>query len=263
MYSNDGLGQPGSLVAIWTSADTDGTSSVAWGDWDGDGDLDLAAGNNVANRVYENDGLGQAGSLTSVWTSAYADHTMSVAWGDWDGDGDLDLAAGNYSDPNRVYVNDGLGHSGSLTPVWASADTDYTRSVAWGDWDGDGDLDLAAGNLSGQSNRLYSNTGGALTSAWTSSGDEESFSVAWGDWDGDGDLDLATGNPNESNRVYENDGLGGPNSLALVWISVDTNNTWSVAWGDWDGDGDLDLAAGNYDSANQVYENDGLGQPSS
>jgi len=263
VYENDGLGGPGSLVAIWTSADTDGTSSVAWGDWDGDGDLDLAAGNNVANRVYGNDGLGLASSLTSVWTSAYADLTISVAWGDWDGDGDLDLATGNYSDPNRVYVNDGLGQPGSLTPAWASADTDYTLSVAWGDWDGDGDLDLAAGNRSGEPNRLYGNTGGALASVWTSADTDYTQSMAWGDWDGDGDLDLAAANFYEANRVYSNDGLGQPGSLVPVWVSADTADTRSVAWGDWDGDGDLDLAVGKGGSANRVYSNDGLGQPSS
>ena len=263
VYENDGLGQPGSLTSAWTSADTDGTSSVAWGDWDGDGDLDLAAGNNVANRVYGNDGLGLASSLTSVWTSAYADLTISVAWGDWDGDGDLDLATGNYSDPNRVYVNDGLGQPGSLTPAWASADTDYTLSVAWGDWDGDGDLDLAAGNRSGEPNRLYGNTGGALASVWTSADTDYTQSMAWGDWDGDGDLDLAAANFYEANRVYSNDGLGQPGSLVPVWVSADTADTRSVAWGDWDGDGDLDLAVGKGGSANRVYSNDGLGQPSS
>ena len=67
---------------------------MAWGDWDGDGDLDLAVGNNGRQPGYKNDG----GVLTSVWTSVEAVPTLSVAWGDWDGDGDLDLAAGNNLD---------------------------------------------------------------------------------------------------------------------------------------------------------------------
>ena len=92
---------------------------------------------------------------------------------------------------------------------------------------------------------MYENTGGALTSVWTSDDTDNTTSVVWGDWDGDGDLDLAAGNFNQANRVYSNDGLGQPGSLASVWTSVDSVSTWSVAWGDWDGDGDLDLAAGN------------------
>jgi uncharacterized repeat protein (TIGR01451 family) len=241
-------------TSSWSSVDTDNTRSIAWGDWDGDGDLDLAAGNFGANRVYENTG----GALASWWTSTDTDNTFSVAWGDWDGDGDLDLAAGNYGQANRVYENDGLGFSTSLTSVWTSVDTDDTVSVAWGDRDGDGDLELAAGNAN-QANRVYKNSGGALSSNWTSVDIDSTWSVAWGDWDGDGDLDLAAGNDGQANRVYENVGFG----LASAWTSADTDSTYSVAWGDRDGDGDLDLAAGNHGQANRVYDNDGLGQSTS
>ena len=45
--------------------------------------------------------------------------------------------------------------------VWSSGDSDDSRSVAWGDWDGDGDLDLAAVNI-GQPNRVYENPGAGL-----------------------------------------------------------------------------------------------------
>ena len=85
--------------------------------------------------------------------------------------------------------------------------------------------------------------------------------MAWGDWDGDGDLDLAAGNDNSATRVYSNDGLGQPGSLTAAWASADTDNTFSVAWGDWDGDGDLDLAAGNHQYPNLVYENGWLRRP--
>ena len=67
---------------------------MAWGDWDGDGDLDLAAG----ARVYENEG----GSLNLAWESTARGSTNSVAWGDWDGDGYLDLLVGNDAAPIRV-----------------------------------------------------------------------------------------------------------------------------------------------------------------
>jgi len=204
-------------TAVWSSSESDDTEGVAWGDWDGD--LDLAAGNTGVNRVYANTG----GALTALWSSAEADTTVSMAWGDWDGDGDLDLAAGNWNAPNRVYSNDGLGQANSLTSVWTSGDAENSRSVAWGDWNGDGDLDLAAGN-DGNANRVYENDGlglaNSLTSAWTSAETEYTRSVAWGDWDGDGDLDLAAGNAStQANRVYENGWLQRPGGLPETPVS--------------------------------------------
>ena len=83
-------------------------------------------------------------------------------------------------------------------------------SVAWGDVDGDGDLDLAVGNY-GQPNRLYRNDGGVLTDQRRLVRRHRMtvrapYSVAWGDVDGDGDLDLAVGNNGQPNRLYRNDG---------------------------------------------------------
>jgi len=81
------------------------TYSVAWGDMDGDGDLDLASGNvEGLNKVYRNDG----GVLqdTPAWQSAASDYTVSLAWGDMDNDGDLDLAVGNCGNlVNNEYHN--------------------------------------------------------------------------------------------------------------------------------------------------------------
>jgi hypothetical protein len=171
-----------------------------------------------------------------------------------DGDGDLDLACGNNDQANMLYLNDG----GNLatTPAWGSGPTNLTRGVAWGDVDGDGDLDLVCGN-DRQSNTLYLNDGGTLatTSVWNSERENATRSVAWGDVDGDGDLDLACGNNDQANMLYLNLNDGGTLATAPAWRSGRTNRTWSVAWGDVDGDGDLDLVCGNWNQVNTLYRN--------
>ncbi len=242
-----------STTAAWSSSEQDTSQSLAWGDVDNDGDLDLAVGNaKEPNRLYLNDG----GMLQAeaAWSSHKPGNTWSVAWGDIDGDGDLDLVVGTIGTPNLLYRNEG----GTLSqkPVWASEEKDQTTSVALGDVDNDGDLDLVAGNYN-RPNRLYRNEGGTLTSAavWSSFDYADSDSVALGDMDGDGDLDLAVGNANQPVQIYRND--DGLFSDVAIWSSYAHEYTWSVAWGDVNGDGKLDLVVGNSDQRNRVYFNKG------
>ena len=108
--------------------------------------------------------------------------------------------------PNNLGVNKASNQNGVLQTAdpWMSGDADITYSVAWGDVDGDGDLDLAAGNY-GQANKVYLNQGGfqggvlgmlqtAADTPWISGDIGKTLSVVFGDVDGDGDLDLAAGN---------------------------------------------------------------------
>ncbi|MDM8532269.1 Ig-like domain-containing protein [Anaerolineales bacterium HSG25] len=219
-------------------------SSVAWGDYDNDGDLDiLLTGSGIA-QVYENTGSGGfivAHTLTGVDNS-------SVAWGDYDNDGDLDiLLTGCKSNCDSsiawVYKNTGNG----FTNINAGLPGVYNGSVAWGDYDNDGDLDIlltGSSTISGLITEVYENTGnGGFIVSHTLPGIQRS-SVAWGDYDNDGDLDILLSgctsslcNKSRITRVYENTGSGFTDiSAGLTGIEYG-----SVAWGDYDNDGDLDI----------------------
>jgi len=185
--------------------------SIAWGDFNGDRYLDFAVGNaGQPVHVYCNN---RDNTFTLIWQSLYGADTRSVAWADYDSDGDLDLATGSYGGRNYVYQNTTCDDDdedspscpfldpdlsttcedwrGKLNtrPVWSSKEFSQTTSLAWGDWDNDGDLDLAVGN-DGERDQVYANlsTPGAprLDWAWTSQEISQTTSVAWGDKDRDG-----------------------------------------------------------------------------
>ena len=231
------------------------TRSVALGDIDGDGALDLIAGNSGVSefeqqdRVWRNDD----GGYTEVQQLSETD-TQSVALGDIDGDGDLDLVSG-HDGPNRIWRND----DGNFTEVLPPLGDSNTQSVALGDIDGDDHLDLVTGNDG--PNRIWLNDGlGNFTVVEPPLGDSNTRSVALRDIDGDDDLDLISGNAEgQPNRVWLNNVYNSPERKGVFTeaeLGLGGSSTWSLAVGDVDSDGDPDFVAGNNDGANQVWLND-------
>ncbi|BAC89392.1 FG-GAP-like repeat-containing protein [Gloeobacter violaceus] len=130
---------------------------------------------------------------------AAGERPTSVALGDIDGDGDLDIAtaSGDYADPGNVSVLLNAG-GGGFAPPRSFAVGDLPKSVALGDIDGDGDLDIATANRESNDVSVLLNTGGgSFAPAQAFAVGSRPYSVALGDLDGDGDLDIVppTENP--------------------------------------------------------------------
>jgi hypothetical protein len=265
IYHNDGEDVFSDIHAGLTERSA---GSLAWGDYDNDGDLDLVlaglgGGGQFVSRVYENDGedvftnMGAAG-LADVWI-------CSLAWGDYDNDGDLDLALAGLSLSGAVtaiYSNNG---EGVFTAIGAGLTPEMRCELAWGDYDNDGDLDLGiAGNFSkiyrNEGNGVFTDIGAGLPRLET---DSRRNTFAWGDYDNDGDLDVAIAGESRDgpfvSRVYQNNGDETFEPIPAGLPGV--NDGCCVAWGDYDNDGDLDLAIAGFDTMNEyicrIYNNDG------
>jgi FG-GAP-like repeat/FlgD Ig-like domain len=232
-------------------------SSVAWGDYDNDGDLDvLLTGYSITNGriscIYHND----AGTFTDIGAGLVGVTASSAAWGDYDNDGDLDvLLTGNSDsgDISLIYRND----AGTFTDIGAGLEGVTNSSVAWGDYDNDGDLDVLLAGAPGYISLIYRNDAGTFTDIGAGLEGVSQCSVAWGDYDNDGDLDvLLTGyNGSIYSLIYRND-AGIFTDIGAGLIDVFSG---SVAWGDYDNDGDLDVLLTGFTgsgSISLIYSND-------
>ncbi len=260
-YENDGTG---GFTASAPANITPVTGELLSGDYDGDGDLDLVVsgwdGSNRITEFFKNDGDGNFTKDNSISITGLTNTSMD--FGDYDNDGDLDLVIAGWNGSNRrtwVYDNDGSGgfsqNSSSFTGV-------RRGHVEWGDYDNDGDLDvIVSGETGSRYAALYVNNSGTFTEDATLTSVEYSASH-WGDYDNDGDIDVfVTGSTSNAvsgatSTLYENDGSG--NFSANADISIQAVTDGSVAWGDYDNDGDIDLAImgiTNSDTVALVYEN--------
>ncbi len=236
--------------------------SVALGDVDTDGDLDVLTAN-VASGVNTvsvrlNDGAGTFSGATEVGVGRGPE---SVAVGDVDGDGNLDLLTTSRGQGLvSVRLNNGSGaFSGTTDVPVGNGSLSGPVSVVVGDVDGDGDLDLLTANNHANSVSVRLNAGnGTFTGSHNVPVGSGVYGVAIGDVDADGDLDVLTANfLANTASVRLNDGTGIFSGTQDVPVGLGAEN---ITVGDVDGDGDLDLLTANYGTNTvSVRLNDGTG----
>ena len=258
----------------------DFAGGAAAGDYDNDGDIDvfIVRGDIGPNLLYQNDGTGhfvdvalQAGLAYTKSASQNYRHS-GPTFADMDGDGDLDLFIGGIEfDPAFIYSNNG---DGTFTNVTSGSgidllSTQFTLSSAFGDYDGDGDLDMFLthwGNpvdieAPGDTGHLWRNdsvdgnikftdvskitgvTAALLIQpkAGSALGDNHdySFTPNFADINNDGWLDLLVTGDFSTSRVLTNNRNGSFSNATDEKVIIDDSGM-GAAVADFDNDGDLD-----------------------
>jgi len=262
--------------------------SAVWGDFNGDGWLDLFVGNWITesggqtpNYLYRNDS-GAGFSLVSdgVMGTSYSNVASSQGsvTGDFDNDGRLDiLNLAVAPTPSRIYRNLGDFNFELLYPMTDAINgTDRTSGGAAADYDNDGDLDLLTGAMANYPPSPQLNGWSAL---WENDGSGSftrvregeivapnvigTLGMAWGDYDNDGWLDVILSRGAESNAkndetfnfLFHNNGDGTFAKVTEGDIVTDTGASMNSTWADINNDGFLDLLVCNYDYQNQSERN--------
>jgi len=251
------LSLPAPLVPGFTDA------AFSWADYDGDGDPDLMAcgltnlqpASAFTTQVWRNDGALQFTGLAAVLPRL---SLPAMAWADYDGDGDLDVCVIGSTNRattgafTRLLRNDGAGaftDSGVVLPQLCGG------FVAWGDLDNDGRLDLALGGTGMIGNRSTNHVlvlrqeNGEVFAELARLEPLADGRAWWLDFDNDGDLDLAYTGKGEGwglfdmFKLYLNDGRGHFKDISPPTRDWEGGFGEANAFGDFDGDSDLDLVS--------------------
>ncbi|MDP6941355.1 MAG: CRTAC1 family protein [Planctomycetota bacterium] len=283
-YHNNGDG----TFTSWTEqaglSDQLGGLNVLHADYDNDGDLDLFVPRGAwmqmkgrdRNSLLQNDGKGYFRDVTEEAGLGAPDYPcLAGAWGDFDNDGDLDLYLGNEIlaeknlAPSQLFKNNGDGTFTDIAKEAGVINDGHSRGVNWGDFDNDGDLDLAVSNYRFE-NRLFRNNGDetftnvAEENGFNSvGGTEKSFGTWFFDVNNDGWLDIFTStypleptvDPSaqewldlpstyERAKLYMNDGTGRFVEKSSEYGLDRTFLTMGHNFGDIDSDGWMDFYLG-------------------
>jgi len=244
--------------------------AVASGDFNGDGISDQAVTSSGTNAVSVLLGTGDGNFLPAVNYPVGAD-PVAIVTGDFNHDGHLDLAVLN-SNPNTGGAGGSVsilnGQSGGTFVAGPTYAVGFIpTAIGVGDFDGDGNLDLAVvvsnPNTSfnpGFVTILLGSANGSFTAQANYGVGIAPVSIALGDFTGDGKLDLAVGspvngislNPQSEISILVNNGSGGFQAGANLVVGPLQTVPISIAVADFNDDARLDLAVAMNNTSNLV-----------
>ena len=209
---------------------------------------------------------GGANPLNGIDAGSYS----APSFVDLDGDGDLDLVVGTNDGIVKVYDNNdadaGFTELTGAANVLGGIDVGTRSAPSFFDLDGDGDLDVVVGNSDGTLNVFDNNDADAGFAALTEGAnplngiDAGSYSTpSFVDLDGDGDLDLVVGDDLGTFKSFDNNdadtGFTALTGAANPFDGIDVGRYAAPTFVDLDGDGDLDLVAGEFHGTLRVFDN--------
>jgi len=240
-------------------------------DLDADGDYDAVVGaqDGIFN-YFKNTGTIIAptyvkqNGVANPFNGIDVGYASVITFGDIDGDGDLDAFTGSTEGTLRFFRNTGNRTLPAFTEVvgggnpFNGVDLGQTSAPALVDLDGDGDLDLVAGEYDGTFNYFRNNGNVTFPTFSEQTGAANPFNgfdvdlysrPAFLDVDKDGDLDMFSGSNDGDVHYFEN--IGTPLAPVFVervlenpMLGFDAGDYSHPAFGDLDGDGDLDTLIG-------------------
>src|SRR5436190_3932653 len=233
-----------------------GPFSISIADFNNDGLADFATADSASVSVSIRLGDGSGGFTPPAMPSVEVDGSpRSIAIADFNNDGKQDFATAN-SVSSNVSIRLGDGTGGFTSPLHGEVELGFSnnpRSIAIGDFNGDGKQDFAAANFNSNIVSIgLGNGGGGFTPPavpQVSVGNAPQ-SVAIGDFNNDGKQDFATANSGSSTLSLRfGNGSGG--FTAATYSEVNVGSTpLSVAVGDVNGDGIQDFVTANDGSDN-------------
>ena len=285
LYRNDG---DGTFTDVTETAGVGSTSygtGATVGDYDNDGDLDLYVTNFGEDQLYQNQGDGTFKDVTQEAGVGNREWGTSCVFVDVDNEGHLDIYVTNYAIYNpkedkpcdergvhvycgphayspvhdTLYLSDGDGtftdvskqsRPSNLVPM-------HGLGVTFGDYDGDGDVDLYVANDQDPNFLLQNDGKGEFLEVALISGvcyndmgkEEAGMGTDFGDYNNDGKLDITVSNyQTETNTLYHNhDSSFFIDNTILSGIAEITHGYlgWGIKFFDYDNDGYQDIFVAN------------------